>query len=114
MSDNNSYFEQESRYVAYLLDSGQDHEAAQRLRADMVNMDRNTFISMVSHIREMEQRGVGSDLNVYRSQGPGFFENALVSVDRPFTTKEGHANVYQQPIAQYQFPLLDWGRYGLR
>ncbi len=113
MSDN-SYFEQESKYVAYLLDSGQDHEAANRLRGDMANMDRNTFIAMVSHIRQMERPGVGSDLNIYRSQGPGFFENALVSVDRPFITEGGHPNVYQQPIAQYQFPLLDWGRYGLK
>lgn len=109
-----SYFEQESRYVAYLLDSGADHQAAERLRADMVNMDRNTFICMVSRIRQMERQGVGADLNIYRSQGPGYFENALVSVDRPFTTDKGYQNVYQQPIAQYQFPLLDWGRYGLK
>jgi hypothetical protein len=112
MPDN--IIDREADYVASLLDSGQDHQAADRLRADLAGMDRASFLTLVNQIRQKERHGVGADLNVYRSPGPGYFENALVSIDRPFITENGYRQVYQQPIAQYSFPLLDWGRWYLR
>jgi len=112
MPDN--FLDREACYVASLLDSGSDYQAAERLRADLVGMDRASFLTLVTEIRQKEQRNVGADLNIDRSYGPGFFEQDLVSVDRPFVTQNGYTQVYRQPIAQYNFALLDWGRYWLR
>lgn len=111
MSDIN----READYVASLLDSNNDHQAADRLRADLATMDRASFMTLVNQIRQKEQKGMGADLNVYRWDGPGYFQNALISVDKTILQGDSRSPaLYQQPIAQYQFPVLDWGRWYLR
>jgi len=104
MSDN--YLDREAAYIANLMDTGYDAQAADRLRQDLASMDRISFLSVVTKVRQQEIRGQGADLNVYQSFGPGFFENDYISVDK--TVLQGDSRtpvVYHQPIAQYQFSL---------
>jgi len=113
MSDN--FLDREAAYIANMMDTGNDAQAADRLRQDLATMDRASFLSVVTKVRQQEQRGVGADLNVYRSYGPGYFENDYISVDK--TILQGDSKtpaLYQQPIAQYQFAFLDWTRLYLK
>ncbi len=113
MSDN--FLDREAAHVAHLMDNGQDQQAADRLRADLAGMDRASFLSLVTQVRQKEQRGVGADLNVYRSYGPGYFENDFISVDKTILQGDSKSPaLYQQPIAQYQFAFMDWTRLYLK
>src|SRR4030095_849061 len=113
MSDN--FLDREAAYVANLMDTGNDQQAADRLRSDLASMDRASFLSLVTQVRKKEQRGVGADLNLYRSFGPGYFENDYISVDKTILQGDSKSPaLYQQPIAQYQFAWLDWTRLYLK
>jgi hypothetical protein len=110
MSDN--FIERESTYLAYLMDTGRDQEAADRLRSESMVMDRASFFSLVTQTRQKDQRGVGADLNIHQSFGPGYFENDLISVDKTVLQGDSKTPVlYQQPISQYQLSAVEQWMY---